>query len=212
MCLDSSTNPECDYFIEDDPTQEGYCAEGEVCLWYSWQKSSRSKSFIRQCFNPSIVLGSPDQPLLVPRPSCQPQTISDSSDISACLCTSDLCNSYKTSEEKKPALLPDRRPKKSRPVPTTKEPNRRPKPSPSQQSSNRIGEFVSFVFCSSKSGLFTHSACLNFKFSNCRGFHICCRRNPNPNPGPSSAPDISPGPAGAPVLQLRQPPQPEQEV
>ena len=149
MSLGSSSNPECDYFEEDDPTQEGYCAEGEVCLWYSWQKSSRSKSFIRQCFSPSIVLGSPDQPLLVPRPSCQPQTISDSSDISACLCTSDLCNSYKTSEEKKPAQLPAPRPPPSRPRTTTKEPIGRPRkqftPSPSQQSSNTIGKFVSFV-------------------------------------------------------------------
>ena len=154
MFLGSSTNPECDYFMEDDPTQEGYCEEGEVCLWYSWQKSSRSKSFIRQCFSPNIVLGSPDQPL-VPRASCQPQTISDSSDISACLCTSDLCNSYKTSDEKKPA----RRPPPSRPLTTTKETSRRPnfkeprKFSPSQQSSNKIGEFIllwSTFICSFK--------------------------------------------------------------
>ena len=141
MYLGSSTNPECDYFMEDDPSQEGYCAEGEVCLWYSWQKSSRSKSFIRQCFSPSIVLGSPDEPL-VPRASCQPQTISESSAISACLCTSDLCNSYKTSEEKRPAQLPARRLPQSRPIPTTQEPSRRPKFSPSKQSSNTIGEFV----------------------------------------------------------------------
>ena len=144
MYLGSSTNPECDYFMEDDPTQEGYCAEGEVCLWYSWQKSSRSKSFIRQCFSPSIVLGSPDQPL-IPRASCQPQPVSDSSDISACLCTSDLCNSYKTSDEKKPTKLPPRRPPQSPTVPTvptTQEPSRRPKFSPSQQSSNTIGKLV----------------------------------------------------------------------
>ena len=148
MSLGSSTNPECDYFMEDDPTQEGYCAEGEVCLWYSWQKSSRSKSFIRQCFSPNIVLGSPDQPL-IPRTSCQPQTISDSSDISACLCTSDLCNSYKTSDEKKPTKLPTRRPTQSQPIPTTQKPRRGlPEPrkfSPSQQSSNTIGELVLFL-------------------------------------------------------------------
>ena len=141
MSLGSSTNPECDYFMEDDPTQEGYCAEGEVCLWYSWQKSSRSKSYIRQCFSPNIVLGSPDQPL-IPRASCQPQLVSDSSDISACLCTSDLCNSYKTSDEKKPTQLPAPRPPQPRPVPTTQEPSRRPKFSPSQQSSNTIGKLV----------------------------------------------------------------------
>ena len=112
MSLGTSINPECDYFMENDPTQQSYCAEGEVCLWFSWRTGSyyienkiffRSKSFIRQCLSPSIILGSPDQPL-IHRPSCQPQAISDSSDISvtACLCTSDLCNSYKTSEEKKP--------------------------------------------------------------------------------------------------------------
>ena len=172
MSLGSSANPECDYFIEDDPTQEGYCAEGEVCLWYSWQKLSGSKSFIRQCFSPSIILGSPDQPPLVPRPSCQPQTISDSSGISACLCTSDLCNSYKTSEEKKPAQLPAPRPPPSRPrstttTTTTRVPRpTRPRKDFIQQPSNTIGEFMSFVFCTSKSGL------LNVKLSNCRGFHF----------------------------------------
>ena len=139
MYLGSSTNPECDYFMEDDPTQEGYCAEGEVCLWYSWQKSSRSKSFIRQCFSPSIVLGSPDNPL-IPRTSCQPQTISDSSDISACLCTSDLCNSHRTREEKKPDALAVQRLPQSRPSLVRQEPVREPKFSTRQQNSNRIGK------------------------------------------------------------------------
>ena len=46
----------------------------KVCLWYSWHKSSTKRSFIRQCFSPSILLGPPDQPL-IPARDCRPQVM-----------------------------------------------------------------------------------------------------------------------------------------
>ena len=145
----SSSNPECDVFMEDDPLQESYCAAGEVCLWYSWQKSRESRSFIRQCFSPSIVLGSPDTPL-VPRSKCTPQYVSDSNQISACLCNTDLCNSYRSADEVKPDVLPVRTVPQARPIPVSggsqqEQPRRRKFSSP-QQSSNTIGKiFKSLV-------------------------------------------------------------------
>ena len=60
---------------------------------YSWEQSATEIAHIRECFNTAILLGSIDDPLL-PRPSCQPQDISESGEsrITACLCDSDLCN------------------------------------------------------------------------------------------------------------------------
>ena len=48
-----------------------------------------------------------DEPLLT-KPFCEPQDISDNSlsKITACICDSDLCNSYRGPGEKKPDLLP----------------------------------------------------------------------------------------------------------
>ena len=48
----------------------------------------------RECFNTAILLGSIDAPLL-PAAACRPQDISESGEsrITACLCSSDLCNS-----------------------------------------------------------------------------------------------------------------------
>ena len=37
--LFSNKNSDCDVFDENDPSQEGFCAPGEACLWYSWQKT-----------------------------------------------------------------------------------------------------------------------------------------------------------------------------
>ena len=131
----SSSNPDCDQFDPADPRQASSCAAGEVCLWYSWQKARGSRSTIRQCFSPSIVLGSPDQ-ALAPRPACRPQLLGSSeSGISACLCTSDLCNSY-TAPGEVTAPAP-------RPPPRREESGgREPKFSTSRQSSNTIGNHV----------------------------------------------------------------------
>ena len=131
----SSSNPDCDQFDPADPRQASSCAAGEVCLWYSWQKARGSRSTIRQCFSPSIVLGSPDQ-ALAPRPACRPQLLGSSeSGISACLCTSDLCNSY-TAPGEVTAPAP-------RPPPRREESGgREPKFSTSRQSSNTIGKHV----------------------------------------------------------------------
>ena len=103
----ASNNPDCDIFDESDPLQQNFCQPGEACLWYSWQKSRSSTSFIRECFSTSILLGSIDDPL-VTKPYCDPQDISDGpqSKITACLCDSDLCNSYRGPGEKRPELLP----------------------------------------------------------------------------------------------------------
>ena len=45
---------------------------------------------IRECFSTSILLGSLDNPVS-PSPSCRPRNV-ESDSISACLCTTDLCN------------------------------------------------------------------------------------------------------------------------
>ena len=93
-------------FDESEPLQQDFCNPGEACLWYSWQKSKSSKSFIRQCFSTSILLGSIDAPLET-GPYCEPQDISDNSlsEITACLCDSDFCNSYRGPTEKKSRSL-----------------------------------------------------------------------------------------------------------
>ena len=144
----SSSNPDCGKFDPSDPLQQSYCKEGEVCLWYSWQKSQQSTSFIRQCFSPSILLGSLDQPL-VKNSQCQPQDISENSQsrITACLCDSDLCNGQRGSEETIQDILPVHKLPRTDPIPirqgmkTSRQEaaSREPKFSPSRQSSNTVG-------------------------------------------------------------------------
>lgn len=141
----SSSNPDCASFEPSDPLQQSYCAAGEVCLWYSWQKSAQSTSFIRQCFSPNILLGSLDRPL-VSSSACQPQDISESSlsKITACLCDSDLCNGQRGSEEAA-SVLPQTEPKPIRQDSKTSRQeavSRVPKFSPSQQSSNTVEDSV----------------------------------------------------------------------
>ena len=138
----SSNNPDCDSFEPSDPLQQSFCAPGEVCLWYSWQKSSRETSFIRQCFSPNILLGSPDKPL-TRRSQCQPQDISENSlsRISACLCDSDLCNGERGDVlpvQVLPGsdLVPVRQELKT---PRQESAGREPKFSSSRQSSNTVG-------------------------------------------------------------------------
>ena len=89
-----SGNPTCTDFDETQSAQRSYCKPGEVCLWYSWQKSANEISTIRECFSPLILLGPIDNPLTV-KSGCEIQDISETpgSSIMACLCDNDLCNS-----------------------------------------------------------------------------------------------------------------------
>ena len=67
----------------------------QACLWYSWQKTPTETAVVRECFAPSILLGSVEDPL-VPMDTCQPKDISEEDQkVAACLCTSDRCNSYR---------------------------------------------------------------------------------------------------------------------
>ena len=52
---------------------------------------------IRECFSTSILLGSLDNPV-TPQGRCSPEPV-ESDAISACLCTSDLCNDLGSSED-----------------------------------------------------------------------------------------------------------------
>ena len=150
-----SSNPDCDTFDPSDPLQQNYCAPGEACLWYSWQKSSQTTSFIRQCFSPDILLGAPDSPL-VKTSRCQPQDISENSlsKISACLCDSDLCNGYRGSDEKVLDVLPVQALPRTDPIPIRHDlkssrqesASREPKFSPSRQSSNTVGNETLTIF------------------------------------------------------------------
>ena len=95
-------------FDRNDPSQSGECGAGEACLWYSWERSRGRISFVRECFSTSILLGTVSDPLL-PSSSCNPRDISEtptSARISACLCTSDLCNSYISPEERRELSRP----------------------------------------------------------------------------------------------------------
>ena len=94
-------NSACTEFDEYDDSQQGYCKEGEACLWYSWQKSRSSQAYVRECFSKSIVLGTVDNPL-VAKPYCDPIDISENSisRVTACLCETDLCNAFRSAGEK----------------------------------------------------------------------------------------------------------------
>lgn len=92
----SDGNPSCERFDPSSASQAGECREGEACLWYSWERSQGRISYVRECFSTSILLGTISSPLEAAE-SCIPRDISETSTsarISACLCTSDLCNSY----------------------------------------------------------------------------------------------------------------------
>ena len=112
-------NPSCSRFDRGDTAQAGECGAGEACLWYSWERSRGRTSYVRECFSTSILLGTVSDPLL-PTASCSPRDISEtasSAKISACLCTSDLCNSYVSPEEAREL---------ARPATTTRPPTRPP--------------------------------------------------------------------------------------
>jgi len=91
--LFSGTNDDCEVFDSSAQSQRKYCQPGEACLYYSWQKSSDEVATIRECFSPSILLGSVDKPLRV-KSTCTPRDISETpgASIMACLCDNDLCN------------------------------------------------------------------------------------------------------------------------
>ena len=79
----------CDEFNPDDRGQVVECAEGEVCLMYSWL-SGPGYSTVRECFRPdSLLLGSAEAPIL-PAATCDPVSIDEIT--SACTCSTDLCN------------------------------------------------------------------------------------------------------------------------
>ena len=97
--LFSGKNPDCEAFDEDDKEQEGFCAPGEACLWYSWQKTQDTTAYVRECFSTSILLGTLNNPL-VAKETCEPQDISEGDQkVEACLCETDFCNSYRGLEE-----------------------------------------------------------------------------------------------------------------
>jgi len=99
-------NSACTEFDEYDSSQQGYCKEGEACLWYSWQKSRSTTAYVRECFSKSIVLGTVDDPLIA-KPYCDPLDISENSisRVTACLCETDLCNSFRSGGEKRPSKV-----------------------------------------------------------------------------------------------------------
>ena len=88
-------NANCEIFDQFEQSQRKYCDPGEACLWYSWQKSASEIATIRECFSPTILLGSVDDPLTV-KSSCKPKDISETpgASIMACLCDNDLCNAF----------------------------------------------------------------------------------------------------------------------
>ena len=88
--LFSTDAPDCSSFNSRDPAQVQTCAQGEACLYYSWKKSATESSVIRECFPTSILLGSIDNPVQ-PQAQCSLTSL-ESDSISACICTSDLCN------------------------------------------------------------------------------------------------------------------------
>lgn len=89
----SANGDDCEQFDRYSEDQRNYCDPGQACLYYSWQKSSTETSAIRECFSPTILLGSVENPLRVKR-GCELQDISETpgASILACLCDSDLCN------------------------------------------------------------------------------------------------------------------------
>jgi len=119
----STSNPDCTVFDESDPSQADYCQPGEACLWYSWQKSANDVAHIRECFSTSILLGSLSDPLL-PTPTCTTKDISEDpqSKITACLCESDLCNSYRGPDEPRVSSRPSSNTPKEEPRTITRRP------------------------------------------------------------------------------------------
>jgi len=133
-------NSACTEFDEYDESQQGYCKEGEACLWYSWQKSRSSQAYVRECFSKSIVLGTVDDPL-VAKPYCDPLDISENSisRVTACLCETDLCNAFRSGSEKPPSRVNQQssEPKRND-KPSSKSNRRQPeKESQSQRNSER---------------------------------------------------------------------------
>ena len=61
---------------------------------------------IRECFSTSILLGSLDNPVL-PSSSCSPEPV-ESDVITACLCTSDMCNDLSSDSEPR-GIIPETR-------------------------------------------------------------------------------------------------------
>ena len=88
-----NSGDDCKRFDRNSEDQRSYCDPGQACLYYSWQKSSTETSAIRECFTPTILLGSIENPLRV-KSGCDLQDISETpgASILACLCDSDLCN------------------------------------------------------------------------------------------------------------------------
>ena len=61
---------------------------------------------IRECFSTSILLGSLDNPVL-PSSTCSPEPV-ESDVITACLCTSDMCNDLSSDSEPR-GIIPETR-------------------------------------------------------------------------------------------------------
>ena len=126
----SKGNEDCEVFDGSDQSQRKYCDPGEACLWYSWQKSATEIATIRECFSPTILLGSVDDPLTV-KSTCKPKDISETpgASIMACLCNDDLCNGFDSDANNEPLALPqiaDPPAPRPRPSNTRREPTRRP--------------------------------------------------------------------------------------
>ena len=177
----STEAPDCSSFNSRDPSQVETCALGEACLYYSWRKSARESSVIRECFPTSVLLGSIDQPVQ-PQAQCSPTSL-ESDSISACLCTSDLCNGVGEDDvNTELALVTTRRPRVA-PTTTTTPPTtrrtttrRRARPTRPRKSSNSVGN---------------------------------CHNSTTPQPDnvisrdhQEAPPDLPPGPAWPAVLQL----------
>ena len=131
-------NSGCTEFDEYDSSQQGYCKEGEACLWYSWQKSRSITAYVRECFSKSIVLGTVDDPL-VAKPYCDPLDISENSisRVTACLCETDLCNAFRSASEKIPSRVNQQSSEPKRKNPPSSKSNRRQQENDSQRNSDR---------------------------------------------------------------------------
>ena len=71
-------------------------------LWISVELLCSAE--IRECFPRSVLLGSLERPV-VARPSCRPELV-ESDTITACICTSDLCNGFQSDSTPHPPALP----------------------------------------------------------------------------------------------------------
>jgi len=104
--LFDTSAPDCPRYDKNDPAQIRTCDIGEACLYYSWQKAENDYAVIRECFSTSILLGSLDNPVL-PSSSCSPEPV-ESDVITACLCTSDMCNDLSSDSEPR-GIIPETR-------------------------------------------------------------------------------------------------------